>query len=130
MTNVQLHGLEIVHSNYCVFCFKEPETIMHLFCNCKFVDMFWCDVSDWFSVKFFYNFNLDNRHKFFGFQENNGIFQLINGLLLYARSLVYRCKYSKCKPNMAQYFNLVTSIRKSEYFIAKNKHDVETHDHK
>ena len=87
-------------------------------------------VSDWLSVKFFYNFNLDNRHKLFGFQENNGIFQLINGLLLYARSLVYRCKYSKCKPNMAQYFNLVTSIRKSEYFIAKNKHDVETHDRK
>ena len=101
---------------------------MHLFCNCKFGDMFCCDVSDWLSVKFFYNFNLDNKHKLFGFQKNNGIFQLINGLLLYARFLIYRCKYSKCKPNMAQYFKVVNSIQKSEYFIAKNKHDVKIHD--
>ena len=44
---------------------EDPETIMHLFCNCKFVDMFWCDESYWLSVKFFYNFNLDNRHKLY-----------------------------------------------------------------
>ena len=77
--------LEIVDSNCCVFCLEEPETIMHLFCNCKFVQMFWCDVSDWLSVKFFYDFNFENRHKLFGFQENNDIFQFINALLLYAR---------------------------------------------
>ena len=47
---------------------------MHLFCNCKFVQMFWCDVSDWLSVKIFYDFNFENRHKLFGFQENNDIF--------------------------------------------------------
>ena len=70
---------------------------MHLFCNCKFVDMFRCDVSDWLSAKFFYDFNLGNRLKLFGFQENNGIFQLKNGLLLYARFLNYRCKYSKSR---------------------------------
>ena len=126
VTNVQLHGLEIVDSN-CVFCLEEPETIMHLFCNCKFVQMFWCDVSDWLSVKFFYDFNFENRHKLFGFQENNDIFQFINALLLYARFLIYRCKYSKCKPNMAQYFNFVNSIRQSEYFIAKKKHELDVH---
>ena len=85
VTNVQLHGLDIVNSNYFVFCLEKPETIIHLFCNCTFVDMFWCDVSDWLSVKFFYDFNLHDRHKLFGFQANNGIFQLTNGLLLYAR---------------------------------------------
>ena len=41
VTNVQLHGLEIVDSKCCVFCLEEPETIMHLFFNCKFVQMFW-----------------------------------------------------------------------------------------
>ena len=67
VTNVQVHGLETVDSSCCVFCLEEPETIMHLFCNCKFVQMFWCDVSDWLSVKFFHNFNFENRHKFFEF---------------------------------------------------------------
>ena len=57
MTNVQLHGLEIAKSYCCVFYLEEPETRMHLFCNSKFVDMLWCDVSHWLSVKFFYDFN-------------------------------------------------------------------------
>ena len=70
--NIQLHGLEIV----VYFCLEEPETIMHLFCHCKFVQMFWCDVPDWLSVKFFYDFNFENRHKLFGFQENNDIFSV------------------------------------------------------
>ena len=76
MTDAQLHGLEIVDSNYCVFCLEEPETTMHLFCNCKFVDMFWYDMSDWLSVKFFYNFNLDNRHKLFDFKKTTVSFSL------------------------------------------------------
>ena len=103
------------------FVSKNRKLSMHLVCNCKFVDMFRGDVSDWLSVTFFYNFNLDNRHKLFGFQENNAIFQPINGLLLCVRFSIYRFKYSKCKPNMAQYFSLVDSIQKSEYFIEKNK---------
>ena len=127
VTNLQRHSLEIVDSNCCVFCLEESETIMHLFCNCKFVQMFWCDVSDWLSVKFFYDFNFENRHKLFGFPENNDIFQFINALLLYARFLIYRCKYSKCKPNMAQCFNFVNSIRQSKYFIAKKKHELNVH---
>ena len=74
---------------------------MHLFCNCRFVQMFWCDVSDWLSVKFFYNFNFENRHKLFGFLKNNDIFQFINAFFLYARFLIYRYKYSTCKPNIS-----------------------------
>ena len=120
-----MHGLETVDSSCCVFCLEKPKTIMHLFCNCKFVQMFWCDVSDWLSVKFFHNFNFENRHKLSEFQENKYIFQLINALLLYARFSIYRCKYSKCKPNMVQYFNLVNSIRQSEFFIAKSKHELD-----
>ena len=88
ITNVQLHGLKIVDSNCCKFCLEEPKTIMHLFCNCKFVQMFWCDVSDWLSVKFFCYFNFEKKHKLFGFHKNNDIFQFINALLLYAKLLV------------------------------------------
>ena len=89
--------------------------------------MFWCDASDWFSVKFFYDFNFENRHKLFGYLENNDIFQYINALLLCARFLIYQCKYSKRKPNVVQYFNLVNSIRQSEYFIAKSEYELHVH---
>ena len=57
MTNVQLNGFGIVDSNHCVFFPEEPETIIHFFCACKFVEIFWQDVSDWLSDKFYDDFN-------------------------------------------------------------------------
>ena len=79
-------------------------------------------------MKFFCNFNLENKHELFTFQKkNSSIFQFKNGLFLHARILICRCKYSKCKPNMTQYFNLVNFIRKSEHLIAKHIHDLDVY---
>ena len=88
-TNVQLRGMSIVDNNHCVFCSEDPETITRLFYQCKFIDNFWQNFSDWLSIKLCHDFNLENRHKLFGFEDCNGIFQLVNGLLLYARFLIY-----------------------------------------
>ena len=52
---------------------------------------------------------------------------LVCCLLLYARFLIYRCKYSKSRPNMAQYFSLLNSIKQSEYALAKKKNKSELH---
>ena len=129
VTNVQLHGLEIVDSNCSVFCLEEPETIMHLFCSSKFVQMFWCDVSDWLSVKFFYDFNfelLKTDVNYLDFKKTMISFSLSMHYCC-TLFLVHRCKYFKCKPNMAQYFNFVNSIRQSKYFIAKKKYELDAH---
>ena len=64
---------------------------------------------------------MENWHKLFGFEDRNGIFQLVSGLRLYARILIYRCNYSQSIPNMAQYSSLIKSVKKSEYIIAKTK---------
>ena len=40
VTKVQLAGFGIVDSADCVFCSEKPETIVHLFCMCKFVVIF------------------------------------------------------------------------------------------
>ena len=81
MTNVQLAGFGIVDSNYCVFCSEEPETIIHLFCTCKFVVTFWQDLSDWLSVKLHHDFNLENLRKLFGYENCYRVFHFVNGLL-------------------------------------------------
>ena len=39
--------------------------------------------------------------------------------MLVARFFIYRCKYSKLKPNMLEYFNELNMNKKSEYIIAK-----------
>ena len=123
VTNVQRNGMGIVDNKHCVFCSEDPETIIHLFCKCKLVDDFWQDFSDWLSTKLCHDFYLENRHKLFRFEDCDGIFQLVNRLLLYARFLIYRCKYSKSLLNMAQYFSLLNSVKKSECkpIIAKKK---------
>ena len=51
---------------------------------CKFVVTFWQDLSDWLSVKLHHDFNLENLHKLFGYENCNGVFQFVKGLLLYA----------------------------------------------
>ena len=40
--------------------------------------------------------------------------------MLVARFFIYRCKYSKSKPNMLEYFNELKLNKKSEYIIAKS----------
>ena len=37
--------------------------------------------------------------------------------MLVARFFIYRCKYSKSKPNMLEYFNELNMNKKSEYII-------------
>jgi len=57
VNNVQLCGFEMVESNLCGFCSEKPETLIHLFSECKVVDVFWNNVSDWLLEKLRINFN-------------------------------------------------------------------------
>ena len=68
--NVQLAGFGIIDSKLCSFCLEKPETIMHFFLECKFVECFWNNIKDWISAKLQANIKLSRIHKLFGFQEN------------------------------------------------------------
>ena len=52
VTNVQLYVLDIASDNLCTFCREEPETLIHLFCDCKIVDAFWNGAFDWILARF------------------------------------------------------------------------------
>ena len=56
---------------------------------------------------------LRKQHMLFGFDYKDTIFCFLKGLLF------YECKYSKSKPDMLQYFNLINLVKKSEYILAK-----------
>ena len=47
--------------------------------------------------------------------------------MLVARFFNYRCKYSKSKPNMLEYFNVLNMIKKSEYIIAERNKTTDEH---
>ena len=51
VTNVQLAEFDIIDREMCAFCLQHPETINHMFLNCKIVEKFWKDMKDWLSAK-------------------------------------------------------------------------------
>ena len=113
-------GFGIMDSELCSFCLNNLKHLC-IFLECKFVDCFWNEIGDWISAKLQVNIKLYKIHKLFGFQENCIDYKFLNNLMLVARLFIYRCKYSKSKPNMLKYFNLLKIIKKYEYIIAKKK---------
>ena len=103
--NVQMAGFGIIDSELCSFCLQQPETLMHFFLECKFVECFWNNIGDWISAKLKVNIKLFKFNRLFGIQENCVDYKFLNNLMLVARFFIYRCKYSKSKPNMLEYFN-------------------------
>ena len=47
--------------------------------------------------------------------------------MLVARFFIYRCNYSKSKPNMLEYFNELNMNKKSEYIKAKRNESLDEH---
>ena len=84
---------------------------MHLLCDCEIVVCFWKNVSEFISSRLRTNIVLRKQHMLFGFDHKDIIFCFLNGLLRCARFLIYRCIYSKSKPDMLQYFNLSNLVK-------------------
>ena len=100
VTQLQLHGFEFVDDNLSKFCGKDPETLMHLFCDCEIVVSFWNNLSEFISSRLRTNIVFRKQHMLFGFDHKSIIFCFLNELLIFAKFLTYICKYSKLKHDM------------------------------
>ena len=47
--------------------------------------------------------------------------------MLVARFFTYRCKYSKSKPKVLEYFNVLNMIKNSDCIIAKRNKSIDKH---
>ena len=45
--------------------------------------------------------------------------------MLFAKIFIYRYKYSKSKPNMLEYTNVLIMINKSEYISTKRNNNID-----
>ena len=128
VTQLQLHGFELVDDNLCKFCRKKTKTLMHLFCDCEIVVCVWSNVSEFMSSRLRTNIVHRKQHMLFGFDHKGFfLFCFVNQLLSCARFLTYRCEYSKSKADMLQYFNLINLVKKAEYIIAKQNNKLCVH---
>jgi len=95
VTNIALCGFGLKISNNCTFCHSSPETLMHLFCNCHCVEIFWKNMACYISRLLKICLMLNNFNKIFGFQkDNNCNIYLINCLLLCARYVNFIFKFN------------------------------------
>ena len=83
--NVQLACFGIIDSELCTFCLQLPETLMHFFLECKFVQCFWNIIGYWIFAKLKVNIKLSKFNKLFGFEENCVDYKFLNNLMLVAR---------------------------------------------
>ena len=74
VTQLQLHGFELIDDNLCKFCGKDPETSMYLFCYCEIVVSFWNNVSEFISSRLRTNIVFCKQHMLFGFDHKGIIF--------------------------------------------------------
>ena len=96
VTNIQLFGFGLIESQSCKFCNKTPETLLHLFCTCPVVVIYWENVSACISSFLKDSFFVNNFSKGFGVPKINNTehnIYLLNCLLLCARFVIYKCKY-------------------------------------
>ena len=126
---MQLHGFGIIESSFCSFCAQCPETTLHLFCFCRFVDQYWNDVISWICCYFKRNIDICNFNKIFGIEyfENQNNTDLLICFLLKARFLIYRHKIEKTRPNIISFINSIRLAKQSEYIIAKQHGKLKQH---
>ena len=88
------------------------------------MDCFWEDVGSWLSVFREKNITLTNFNKLFGFPHFEDFTILLNWLLLNARFIIYRSKYTKLTPNSREFISTIKEAKNVEYVIAKRSGDM------
>ena len=102
----------------CVFCGKNPENIIHFFCECDIVKPIWNDLVKVIKDKYDTGFTISSFVKNFGIQND----KFITYLFLCLKYYLYLCKFQNKIPNWTHYVNFLKNNRETEYFIAK-RHD-------
>ena len=110
VTNNQLFGFGLIESQNCKFSNKAPETLLHLFCTCPVVVIYWENVSA--CISSFLKDSLNNT-------EHN--IYLFNCLLLCARFVTYKCKYGNRILTALEFYQQVQKLNTSEYILSKNR---------
>ena len=98
----------LLHSFGC----GEEETIIHLFCDCRFVEPFWRRIHSLINVK--YNLNIpewNNVDILFG---NKTLYQVINKTILQAKLYIYSSRGKQVQPHVSNFRNEIRFLYDTE----------------
>ena len=110
-------------SPLCFFCNKDPETPIHIFCECPKVLPIWKVIITMINTKDKVNIQPTVFQKMFGMQDD----QFLTYIFLLLKYYLYVCKFQGNSPVTEGLLALLKSNKDLEYFIAKKKNKLPLH---
>ena len=119
----------MIESELCNFCCETPDSLLHRFCTCSIVIVFWREFI--FYVFYFFNINitLDAMTVFFGYDLNAKDI-LLEHLLILAKKYVNNCFINSRRLSISAFISMVTTVRDVERNIAVKNGILEKHQSK
>ena len=104
----------------CSYCFTEPETVAHLFCDCFIVKNFYFKVVEWMRSYRIYLPSVSENSIVFGYFQEAENWYLISHLINLFKQFVFANRNVESL-NLLLFRSFVKNIRLIEYKIAKRK---------
>ena len=116
-TNRYLFIRKIVDSSICDICQTEEEDLEHMFYSCRYIRMFWDNLKKLIKDNCDHVVNLEFSKElvFFGTKKYMFTDKIFDLILLCAKYYIYSLKWSKCRPNITVFHNML----KKRYIIEK-----------
>ena len=95
-----LHKLNIVNSPNCNLCNLHPETLTHLFYECRTVNNLWNNLSDWITQKIRITVNFNTTMIILGYLEKDENYIPLNSIILITKSYIFWSSRNKIQTNI------------------------------
>ena len=104
----------------CSFCKTYPESIEHLFWDCKFVKTFWTRLNEKLKTKckHTHNLTLNKNIVILGVDRNIKTDLVLDLIILLSKSYIYRSKVNKKLPNIREFGVILQTRSKIERIIS------------
>ena len=106
-TNLSLYKMNIKDSPRCDRCLFQNETLVHMFCECPDVKIFWKDVIMWWNTKRSDSIDLNSIEILYGYKPEITSFYALNHYLLVAKYHVYLARNQPETPSLQVFLALL-----------------------
>ena len=92
-TNYYLQKVKMLESNQCRLCNGNPETITHLFSECR--ETLWMNVEYWILTRTGTNIKFDTTMEILGYHKYDSNFWPVNFILITVKYYIFKCSKQK-----------------------------------
>ena len=131
VTRIHLYQWKIVSSPECTFCHNSPETLVHLFFECPFVQQIWRDMTSYIEERFGSEIRVDlNARNVILNRIVTKKYHVVNFICLITKYYIYSQKCLQKSISFQGVKSQIQHIENLEYYIAVKNSKVIRHNKK